>query len=338
VSFDLRTGDVFAELAKMPDDSVHCVVTSPPYWGLRDYGCEGQIGLEDSFPEWVAKIRDVFNEVRRVLRPDGTLWLNLGDAYAGSWGAQSRGDDYPGTLTGGSMLSARQIQAHPKGTGTGSLKNTPGLKSKDLMGQPWRVAFAMQDAGWYLRCDVVWSKPNPMPSSVLDRPTKSHEYVFLFAKSETYFYDCDAIREPYAANSLERRKYIDRGGHTAERLGEYQPGREATDPDERVGKFYDANPNGRNRRSVWTIPTGRFGGVHFATFPEELVEPCILAGCPVRGTVLDPFSGSGTTGAVALKHGRNYIGIELNPEYQAIAEKRLIAAAAQPQLDFGGAK
>jgi len=457
VSYRLLTGDAVEQLRTLPDESVHCVVTSPPYWGLRDYGVPGQIGLEESLPAWVDRMVQVFAEVRRVLRSDGTLWLNLGDAFAGSWGAQSRGEDWSttSTLDGGSMLSARQIKAHPKETGTGSLKNTPGLKGKDLMGQPWRVAFALQAAGWFLRCDVVWSKPNPMPESIKDRPTKSHEYVFLLAKSERYFYDQDAIREPYKPESLARRAYIDRGGHTGDRRGEHQPKHKKPEAAEslpkgthrggqeiREGKYYDANPSGRNRRSVWEIATSPFPDAHFATFPEELVEPCVLAGtseggccsacgaprsrvverrehdrewqasaggdasgkyrgkskkhasaenapfkngpkkvqnpsevkarvldgmrkrvtvgweracrcvlecrcayvceCPpdpfppiVPCTVLDPFSGSGTTGAVALRLGRRYIGIELNPKYQEeIARPRLQAIAAQGLLRF----
>lgn len=411
MTYQLLTGDVLDMLRALPSESVHCCVTSPPYWGLRDYGVTGQIGLEESLPEWVDRMVQVFAEVRRVLRHDGTLWLNLGDAYAGSWGAQSRGDDYPGGLTGGSTLSARQIKAHPKDTGTGSLKNTPGLKAKDLMGQPWRVAFALQEAGWYLRSDIVWSKPNPMPESITDRPTKSHEYLFLMAKGERYYYDNDAIREPYKPNTLTRRSSGDKS-HVGDRRGSHQPAaRNGVRPPNVAGRqdhgYVGANPAGRNRRSVWTITTARFSDAHFATFPEELVEPCILAGtseggccaacgaprrrvverpespavapssidrfgtgdagthrkiggayqawleanpsrtvgwkptCVCEGaavspcTVLDCFSGSATTGAVALRLGRHYVGIELNPAYQEeIARPRLEAIAAQGQLRF----
>jgi DNA modification methylase len=312
--------DVLVGLKAMPDESVNCVVTSPPYWGLRDYQVEGQIGLEPTPDAFVAKLVAVFREVRRVLRRDGVLWCNLGDSYAGSWGAQSRpGCTDAGRLQGGSMLSARQILAHPKGqTHTGSLKNTPGLKNKDLIGVPWRVALGLQADGWYLRSDIIWSKPNPMPSSVLDRPTTSHEYVFLLARSERYWYDADAIRERTGAEADAAEYAQGIGANTG------------ADAD-RLGAGYRKNsptlthPLGRNRRSVWTIPTEAFPAAHFATFPTALVEPCVLAGCPEDGVVLDPFNGAGTTGVVARRLGRRYVGLEINPAYAEMARKRIIA-------------
>lgn len=293
----------------LEEESVQCVVTSPPYWGLRDYGVQGQIGLEETLAEYVEQLVAVFREVHRVLRRDGTLWLNLGDSYAGSWGAQSRGEEYQGSLEGGSMLSARQIDAAPKRTGTGSLKRTPGCKNKDLIGIPWMVAVALRADGWYLRCDIVWHKPNPMPESVRDRPTKAHEYVFLLTKSEEYFYDHAAIREPFAD----------------ERQGRTKPN--GIDP--------SAN-GGRNRRSVWTVPTQPYAGAHFATFPPGLIEPCVLAGSRAGDLVLDPFNGAGTTGLVALQHGRRYAGRDINAAYLDMTVRRL-AEVQRPLLLTGGA-
>jgi DNA modification methylase len=331
--------DVMDGLRQLPDESVHCVVTSPPYWGLRDYGVDGQIGLESTFGTYVTTMADVFDEVRRVLRSDGTLWLNLGDSYAGSWGAQSRGDFYPGTLEGASSedvcLSARQIKAHPKDTQTGPLKRTPGLKSKDLIGIPWRVAFALQGRGWWLRSDIVWAKPNPMPESVTDRPTKAHEYVFLLTKSERYFYDAEAIREARTsdedANGFRGGSYV--GGEPGARavIGNKRIKMDDSIDRRKVGfnqRWDDAEATGavaagRNKRTVWTVATQAFTEAHFATFPPDLIEPMIKAGCPKGGTVLDPFGGAGTTGLVADRLQRNAILIELNPEYAAMAEKRI---------------
>jgi DNA modification methylase len=341
-------GDCRTVLEAMPADSIHCVVTSPPYWGLRDYGNEGQLGLESTPELYVEHMVAVFREVRRVLRKDGTLWLNLGDSYAGSWGAQSRpnGTDIGSTLQGGSPLHARQIAAHPKGTMTGSLKDTPGLKPKDLVGIPWRVAFALQADGWYLRSDIIWAKPNPMPESVTDRPTKSHEYLFLLTKSARYWYDAEAVREPAlwpdGPNSPESiaspfgQGFTRRAGLTG---GAYSPppGQtpHANARERNVGgrddgftrmpggeaEWAENGRAGRNLRSVWTIATQPYPGAHFATFPRKLVEPCVKAGCPTDGTVLDPFAGSGTTGMVAQALGRKAILIDLNPDYlmQAMA-------------------
>jgi DNA modification methylase len=289
----------------MPDESVNCCVTSPPYWGLRDYGVGGQLGLESTPEEYVARMVDVFREVRRVLRDDGVCFLNLGDSYAGS--ANAGGET---TRTCNSKPNARDKDL--------PTKRGDGIKPKDLIGIPWRVAFALLEDGWTLRQDIIWAKPNPMPESVRDRCTKAHEYIFLLSKSARYWWDAGAMKEPSV-----------------------QPWRAGT-----VEKcFGPANPEGtlrqdtgrhglrtvtRNRRSVWTISTRPYKGAHFATFPPKLVEPCILAGCPVGGIVLDPFAGSGTTLAVAIQHGRQAIGIELNPKYaDECAVPRIMATEAR---------
>src|SRR6202007_2136663 len=322
-----------------------------PYFGLRDYGVDGQIGLEDTPAAFVAEMVGVFREVRRVLRDDGTLWVNLGDSYAGSWGAQSRGSETPGTLQGSSMLSARQIDAHPKRTQTGSLKNTPGLKPKDLMGIPWRVAFALQADGGYLRQDIIWAKPNPMPESVRDRCTKAHEYLFLLSKSERYHFDAAAIAEARTqhedANGFRGGCYVEGATDNATMGKRRTPGNKthkaATAYDAGDGKHRtkvglvaysererSSDPNDigtRNKRSVWTFGREPFKEAHFATYPPALIEPCILAGCPQGGTVLDPFGGAGTTGLVADRLQRSAILIEINPEYAAIAERRLCGDA-----------
>lgn len=351
----ILTGDCRELLKTLPDESVNCVVTSPPYWGLRDYGVGGAgIGLEETLAEHLAAIVEVFREVRRVLRADGTLFLNYGDAYAGSWGAQGRGDkrsemEIGERITGSTRksLSETQIIAHPKRKQTGSLARH-GLKAKDLMGLPWRVAFALQDDGWWLRQDIIWAKPNPMPESIRDRCTKAHEYLFLLAKSERYHFDADAIseacetddlRRPYGspgANALDGREAPQGNGSfhregrekgkTVElakgfRGGSYVGG----EPGPRAETGNTIAPEGfrRNKRSVWWIASAPFGEAHFATFPPALVEPCILAGVPQGGVVLDPFGGAGTVGLVADRLQRNAILIELNPEYAAMAERRI---------------
>jgi DNA modification methylase len=301
-------GDCREALRELPAETFHCCVTSPPYWGLRDYGVEGQLGLEATHEEYVARMVEVFREVRRVLRNDGTLWLNLGDSYAGSWGAQSR----PGTHA--SPMSSHQIDTMPKTTQTGSLKRTPGLKSKDLIGLPWRVAFALQVDGWWLRSEIIWAKPNPMPESITDRPTKAHEQVFLFSKSSRYFYDAGAIAEPLlhpadatasdAARAFSRRRATAPAGRQPE------------------AKLDAPTPATRNARDVWTIPSEPYSGAHFATMPRELARRCILAGCSEGGAVLDPFHGSGTVGQVAEAHGRRWFGVELNPAYAPLIAKR----------------
>jgi DNA modification methylase len=311
-------GDVRSVLPTLPDGSVQCCVTSPPYFGLRDYGVDGQIGLEPTVDAYVAELVSVFREVRRVLRDDGTLWLNLGDSYAGSWGAHSRGHDAPGNLEGGSMLSARQIQAAPKGTKTGSIRGE-GIKPKDLIGVPWMVAFALRADGWFLRSDIIWAKPNPMPESVRDRPTKAHEYLFLLTKNARYYWDADAVREEGKSESEARYA----NGYKSFGAGQF----EGSPADRRTAKEIPAEKlahlTGRNIRSVWTIATHAYPGSHFATFPPALVEPCIKAGTKEGDTVLDPFFGAGTVGLVADRLGRDCIGIELNPEYAAMARKRI---------------
>jgi len=294
---DLLHGDCREVLRTLPESSVHCVVTSPPYFGLRDYGVDGQIGLEQTPDEYVAEMVAVFREVRRVLRDDGTLWLNLGDSYAAN-------RSYQVTPTKHKSLDFGRSNA---------TKVPDGLKPKDLIGIPWRVAFALQADGWFLRQDIIWHKPNPMPESVRDRCTKAHEYIFLLSKSPRYYFDSDAIKEPaiHAGVTVKSRGKYDDG--TGKAITGYET--------HVVGERLVADK--RNRRSVWTVTTKPFKGAHFATFPPDLIEPCILAGCPEGGTVLDPFNGAGTTGLVCQQLGRNYIGIELNEEYLAITRRRL---------------
>jgi DNA modification methylase len=289
-------GDCREVLRTLPDESVHCVVTSPPYFGLRDYGVDGQIGLEPSPDEFVAALVSVFAELRRVLRKDGTAWLNLGDSYAGSgkYSANSP-SNVNGSKQSTNMASAGLAMPVPD-----------GLKAKDLIGIPWRVAFALQADGWWLRQDIIWSKPNPMPESVTDRCTKAHEYLFLLSKSQRYHYDADSIRQQPSGRTDPIRSF----GNVPDRN------------DEGHSFALDAL-KGANRRSVWEVSTQPFSEAHFATFPPALIEPCILAGCPKGGTVLDPFGGAGTTGLVADRLGRDAILIELNPEYAAMAERRI---------------
>jgi site-specific DNA-methyltransferase (adenine-specific) len=305
--FRVIIGDCIEGMRTLPEQSVHTCVTSPPYFGLRDYGMAGQIGLEDTPDAFVSRLVDVFREVRRVLRDDGTLWLNLGDSYWSSTATQGRNEDKAHGAIGG---TAKLIAG-----GSSTYKRTAlGLKPKDLIGIPWRVAFALQADGWYLRQDIIWHKPNPMPESVTDRCTKAHEYVFLLSKSARYFFDAEAIKEPSSESSRER----------------WPSGTERTNAS---GQGFDvaigrgANSCGvkdsRNRRSVWTVATKPYAGAHFATFPPDLIEPCILAGSPVGGTVLDPFGGSGTSAGVAMRNGRNAILCELNPEYAALIPARI---------------
>ena len=349
-------GDVIDKLQEIETESVQCVVTSPPYWGLRDYGTatwdggdadcdhvigkarndrnreygrtgedetnqiqakdacpkcgakriDSQLGLEKTPEEYVAKMVEVFREVKRVLKPEGTLWLNLGDSYAGS-----------GKGPAGNLKD--HGERHLEGTTKPYTDDT--LKPKDLVGIPWRVAFALQADGWWLRQDIIWHKPNPMPESVTDRCTKAHEYIFLLAKSQKYYYDNEAIKEDCAEVSISRQrrgvssenKWVNgAGGQTPHSMSQ-----------ERSNNKSREVSTTRNKRSVWTVTTKPYKEAHFATFPEDLILPCVLAGCPKGGTVLDPFFGAGTTGVVAKKLGRKYIGIELNPEYIKLAEKRI---------------
>lgn len=309
MSLTILTGDWIEQLRMLPDQSVHMCCTSPPYWSLRDYGVAGQLGLEKTPEEYVAKLVAGFREVRRVLRDDGTIWVNLGDCYATGGG---RVGDAPGGGKQGEAWRIRGLMTTP------NRMPLPGLKSKDLVGIPWRVAFALQTDGWYLRSDIIWSKPNPMPESVTDRPTKSHEYIFLLSKNEQYWYEGDAIREPYSENSIGRYNYsLDSTAPTSRQPQNSDVGRR-----KREAGIREPNPHGRNKRTVWTVNTAIYREAHFATFPPDLIKPCILAGCPVGGTVLDPFLGSGTTGQVALELGRSCTGIELNPEYVKLAEQR----------------
>lgn len=292
-------GDNREVMRSLPDESVQCVVTSPPYWGLRDYGVTGQLGLEQTPEEYVAAMVDVFREVRRVLRRDGTLWLNLGDSYAGSWSGNSMRPDGGTQRPGGPGFQPLDERVPARG-GVVPM----GLKPKDLVGIPWRVAFALQADGWYLRSDIVWAKPNPMPESVTDRPTKAHEMLFLLAKSERYLYDADAIRE----QGVEARGGAPRKVHDVRAQGRHGSTSALNEP-------WSPDGTGRNRRSVWTIATKPYPGAHFATFPEALVEPCILAGCPEGGVVMDPFAGTGTVGVVAQRLSRRALLIDLNPDY-----------------------
>jgi DNA modification methylase len=340
-------GDVRARLAAMPAESVQCIVTSPPYWGLRDYGVAGQIGLEATPGAYVAALVEVFRAARRVLRADGTLWLNLGDSYAGSWGAAGHRET-------DATLSRNQIANHPKRAAhTGTIRDV-GLKPKDLVGIPWAVAFALRADGWWLRGDHVWAKPNGMPESVTDRPTRGHEYVFLLSRSEVYRYDREAVmtapkastvtriqaalKKPdespagikydpentpsrtirsteQIAHSLARRDK--QRGHGRRHIG-FNERWDAMEKDEQMAM-------GANLRSVWWVPPAQFSEAHFAVMPDLVAEICIRAGCPEGGTVLDPFGGAGTTGLVADRLGRDAVLIELNPDFAAMAAARIRA-------------
>jgi DNA modification methylase len=312
--YEIREGDAASVLATLPEGIAQTCVTSPPYFGLRDYGVEGQIGLEPSPDEYVARLVEVFRQVRRVLKPDGTLWLNLGDSYAGSWGARGRGDN---TNAPRPELELKYGTEAPNHYGFGPW----GVKPKDLMGMPWRVAFALQSDGWWLRSAIVWHKPNPMPESVTDRPTSSYEMVFLLAKSERYYYDIDAIREPHTDDTRHVSEFVADGAADA-----YQG-----NPPSHLGRAGN-HPLGRNARNVWTIPPQPFGEAHFATMPPELARRCILAGSREGDTILDPFNGAATTGVAALETFRRYLGIELNPAYIEISRRRLDPIACQPSL------
>lgn len=340
MSVKIITADVLDGLAQIAGGSVHCCVTSPPYYGLRDYGVAGQIGLEPTLAEYLAKMVAVFREVRRVLRDDGTLWLNIGDSYCstdkwgggGNTGRQTVAND--GTVP---SWAVRQRKAP-----------MPGIKPKDLIGVPWMLAFALRADGWHLRQDIIWHKPNPMPESVRDRCTKAHEYIFLFSKSARYYYDADAIAEPVTLSTVERVSHptLDEQAGSDRVPGKTngpmkavlaRSGNKARKPASERGVPVDTNggTNGAvagsvpwegataNKRSVWTVTTKPFKEAHFATFPPEIPELCIKAGCPAGGTVLDPFLGSGTTALVADRLQRSAIGIELNPDYAAMAERRI---------------
>lgn len=340
----LIVGDVRAGLASLPDGSVQCVVTSPPYWGLRDYGLPtttwpdgwvGRHGLEPTPQMYVEHEVMIFADVRRVLRDDGTLWLNLGDSYAGS----GKG---PSNLPGTDRTHRNMSRIH--GAPSHWISTPSGMKPKDLTGIPWRVAFALQADGWYLRQDIIWSKPNPMPESVRDRCTKSHEYLFLLSKSKRYYYDQDAIAEPVAASSVARlaqdvasqngservpgktngtMKAVVRSGNK-DRTMDHMNGKHG------VGHGVPWEGSMRNKRSVWQVTTQPYAQAHFATFPPKLIEPCILAGSRPGDTVLDPFGGSGTTAGVALEHGRKAILIELSDEYAKLVPERIRSIVKEP--------
>jgi len=310
-TWHLLTGDVRERLADLPAASVQCCVTSPPYWGLRDYRVEGQLGLEATPDAYVQTMVGVFREVKRVLRDDGTLWLNLGDSYAatptGNRGTKS-------ALNGADGVRYSETLDRYTEAKTRRAAIPVDLKPKDLVGIPWRLAFALQADGWYLRSDIIWNKPNPMPESVTDRPTKSHEYVFLLTKSARYYYDAEAIKEP--AKDWGTRDRTNWRGKVNSPAG---PQTGCTNANHAA--------SGRNARSVWTITTQPYPDAHFATFPEALPERCIKAGTKLGDTVLDPFAGSGTTGQVAVQLGRSFVGIELNADYADLARTRIGGAA-----------
>ncbi|MDF3124679.1 site-specific DNA-methyltransferase [Rheinheimera sp. 1928-s] len=278
-------GHSLGSLQKMPSESIDCIVTSPPYYGQRDYGVNGQIGSEKTPQEYISNLVDIFSECNRVLKKTGTLWINLGDKYVDG----------------------------------------------NLLGMPWRVAIALQDSGWILRNDIIWHKPNAMPHSSKNRLTTDHEYVFFFTKSnKNYFYDQDSIREEHTTFS-ENSKMKGGRNHFGKVDGTPEKGKNGGNSNLHSGRWDQAfHPNGRNKRTVWNIPLSKFREAHFAVFPEKLIEPCILAGCPEDGLVLDPFFGAGTTGVVAYKFNRNFVGLEINPDYALIAQRRL--ATIQPDL------
>lgn len=315
--YKLHLGDCLEVMRGMEAQSVHCVVTSPPYYGLRDYGHEGQIGLEETPEQYVAKLVAVFREVRRVLRDDGTVWLNLGDSYVSS--ATGSNGANACMLEGGRKT---QIEASKRPDKLGF-----GLQSKNLIGIPWRVAFALQADGWYLRQDIIWHKPNPMPESVTDRCTKAHEYIFLLSKSARYYYDHEAVKEPATSYNAEHSARTKTGANIKGNMSER--GVTRTTEGLNAKPQWEKTKEARNRRSVWTVSTKPYKEAHFATYPPELITPCILAGCPVGGVTLDPFNGSGTTGEVAILNGRRYVGIELNTEYLHLAIDRIGKAEVQ---------
>ncbi len=316
MSTRILTGDCRDVLKALPDQSVHCIVTSPPYFGLRDYGVDGQMGLEQTPDEYVAGMVALFREARRVLRDDGTLWLNLGDSYASNGGVAQPHRDGSGGI---GKKGTRGRQGYASAGGGYSRPNTvvDALKPKDLIGIPWRVAFALQADGWYLRQDIIWHKPNPMPESVTDRCTKSHEYVFMLSKAARYYFDAPAIAEPVSLSTIGRL-----GQNLEAQAGSDRVPGKSNGTMKAVG-----GAETRNKRSVWSITTQPFSEAHFATMAPELAETCIKAGCPAGGIVLDPFGGAGTTALCADRLGRDAVLIELNPEYVEIARKRLTSDA-----------
>lgn len=334
--------DCLQGMKKLPDDCIDCCVTSPPYWALRDYGHKDQIGLETTPEEYVNNIVAIFREVKRVLKPEGTLWLNLGDSYATSGKSRTKEQAVRKSTLKGSLTTQCQSLNQPS-------KIVGGLKPKDLVGIPWMVAFALRADGWYLRQDIIWNKPNPMPESVTDRCTKSHEYIFLLSKSPKYFFDQDAIRVPVKDQTVRRLiQNIEQQTDSDRVPGKTNGKMKAVYPGRKPRKGVDINGGNQasdkgiplvsmkqkedgsllhsskaNKKSVWTVTTKPFKEAHFATFPQDLIVNCIKAGTPENGSVLDPFMGAGTTALVSRKLGRNYIGFEVNSEYIEIAQKRL---------------
>jgi DNA modification methylase len=331
-------------LKLLDDNSVDCCVTSPPYWGLRDYGMDEQIGLEKTPEEYVATMVQLFHEVKRVLKPEGTLWLNLGDSYVGGKGQSgSRGGEYQEernengeSLNKGYQTLGGRKETRP--TDDRQMMKLSNLKPKDLVGIPWMTAFALRADGWYLRQDIIWHKRNPMPESVTDRCTKSHEYIFLMSKSQRYYFDYEAIRTPMAESSIARLSQDIENQEGSDRVPGKTNGKmkavahkTAITPGQtpqtkalnRMDGIKDPIYEYANKRDVWTVNTKPYKEAHFAVYPEELIVDCIKAGCPKDGIILDPFMGSGTTAVVARKLDRNFIGFELNPKYIKIADKRL---------------
>lgn len=312
----ISIGDCRETMRRWAEDGVkvQTCVTSPPYFGLRDYGHDGQIGLEQTPEQYIAAMVEVFRCVRDMLADDGTLWVNIGDSYAANRGGTHQSAETLAGGKGGKTLTGERVN-RGRYDGYNPTRNAHaiGLKHKDLIGVPWLLAFALRADGWYLRQDIIWHKPNPMPESVLDRCTKAHEYLFLFAKSERYYFDNESMQEPVAASTVYQMAQDVESQRGSDRV----PGK-SNGPMKAVG-----NGKTRNRRSVWTVATRPYKGAHFATFPSALIEPCILAGSRIGDIVLDPFMGSGTTAAVAIQHGRQYLGCELNPEYEILQQERI---------------
>jgi DNA modification methylase len=347
--YQLICGDALTVLKTLDSESIQCVVTSPPYYGLRDYGIDGQIGMEKNLQEYILKLIDIFREVKRVLKNDGTFWLNMGDSYScsGKGGNPEESPHHKQKTNRGSeqYVKSKRI-ARGVGRWGGGNNSVVELKPKDLIGLPWRIAFALQTDGWYLRSDIIWAKPNPMPESVSDRPTRSHEYIFLLSKSARYYYDSEAIKEnsvcpdermvdgfvPKSANGKHagdpQSASIRKSSNScARKVNESpKPGEQSQHIEDREDIEYCGT---RNKRDVWTVATSPYPEAHFATYPPKLIEPCILAGSRPGDIILDPFNGSGTTGEVALRNQRKYIGIELKPEYIKLSEKRLSVIAVK---------
>lgn len=313
MSYKLLQGDALEVLKTLGDKSVQTCITSPPYYGLRDYGVDGQIGMEETPEEYIERLVNVFKEVKRVLKDDGTLWVNIGDSYCSSNGIERVTNEYKREGRSGASANDRDL----------TKLHSCGYKTKDLLGIPWMLAFALRADGWYLRQDIIWQKPNPTPEPVTDRCTRSHEYIFLLSKSSKYLFNNEDIKEDalYANDSRRDCGRI-----------EYE-GKRSNGEDKNCQISFVKIVERRNKRDVWSVPVSTYKGAHFATYPEKLIEPCVLAGSNENDTVLDVFNGSGTTGAVAIKHGRNYIGIDLNSDYLELAENRLMNATIEKSKD-----